>query len=177
MLVPLAHEIFEKRKKFIADFMPLFAEYYSVICGKHELIGINYQSQLLEGTMEHFLEYRFKQDLATQRTNHGTHKDDLEFTLFNQPIKKYGSQGQQKTFIFSLKLAQYQYSLDKTSIKPILLLDDVCERLDQSRLENLMSLIASPVFGQVFISDTSTKRIQKVIPVKKDELSLFEMGK
>ena len=175
LLISLAHSIFEKRKEFIREFIPVFSTIYDSISGKHEPVGVTYQSQLLEGTMEHFLEFKFRQDLAMQRTTHGTHKDDLEFTIYAQPAKKFASQGQQKSFIFSMRLAQYKYFLSKSPIMPLLLLDDVCERLDESRLQNLMKILSQKEFGQIFITDTSPERLKKIIPFKGEGLKILEM--
>ena len=176
ILIPLAQAIFEKRKEFIAEFIPVFLALYKEISGKEEPVGISYVSQLQDHPMAYLLENKFRQDLIMQRTSNGTHKDDLDFSIFSNPIKKYGSQGQQKSFIFSLKLAQYKYSISKVAVAPILLLDDVCERLDESRLRNLMRILAQQEFGQIFISDTSSERILNTIPFEGDKVNIFELS-
>lgn len=179
MLIPLAEEIYNKRKIFISDFFPVFQQFYEQISQGNELAGLEYQSRLHEKPIAELLEKGYKQDVILQRSNYGTHKDDLEFTIFNQPLKRFGSQGQQKTFVFALKLAQHQFIYKKTNSTPLLLLDDVGERLDEERLFKLMELISGEQFGQVFITDTSEQRMRATIPASSGHTSFFtvEAGK
>jgi DNA replication and repair protein RecF len=164
MLIPLAEEIHLKRKEFINDFIPVFQEYYDKISQGRENVGLEYYSRMHESPIADLLEKGYKQDVILQRTNYGTHKDDLDFTIFNQSLKKFGSQGQQKTFVFALKLAQQQFIRKKTQKAPLLLLDDVGERLDEERLQKLMDLLNTDEFGQIFITDTSLPRMRNTIP-------------
>jgi len=154
--------IFEKRKKFLADFIPVFQKYFDLISNHKEQIYIEYHSQLNELNFAEELEKNKRRDTATGYTSVGIHKDDLIFLIHNQPIKKYGSQGQQKSFLVALKLAQFELIGQLLKMKPILLLDDVFDKLDHTRVTHLMKLVSDHAFGQVFVSDTDIDRIHKV---------------
>jgi DNA replication and repair protein RecF len=145
-------------------FLPYFQEFYGLIAEEREWVRLTYRSQLAEGNLAQMLKDNFRKDIVLQRTSAGIHKDDLEFTIADQPLKKFGSQGQQKTFLFALKLAQHQYLTEQKGYPPFLLLDDVCERLDEYRLQRLMVLLRNERFGQVFITDTSEERLRRFLP-------------
>jgi DNA replication and repair protein RecF len=151
-----------KRTEFMAQFIPVFHSFYGTISGNAESVHIDYQSDLLTDSLQDLFNRYEQADLHAQRTTRGIHKDELLFTLNGQPLKKFGSQGQQKSFIISLKLAQYEYLKQQTLTKPILLLDDIFEKLDASRLSTLLSMIAHGDFGQLFITDTHLQRLQDV---------------
>jgi DNA replication and repair protein RecF len=164
--------LFLKRKEFMGKFIPVFRQLYQTISGGSEQVDVGYESDLLENTFNHLLTQYEQSDLFAQRTTKGIHKDELAFTLNGQPLKKFGSQGQQKSFIISLKLAQYAYLKQQTDTKPILLLDDIFEKLDEHRLQTLLGMIAHGDFGQIFITDTHLQRLRDVfetmpqVPVK-----------
>lgn len=161
-LIAKGDSIYEKRKTFLADFIPVFNTFYQRISHSTEQVDINYISDVHQtSTQTLFTQYR-KADLAAQRTTKGVHKDELDFILNGYPLKKYGSQGQQKSFIISLKLAQYHYLKTKTNTKPLLLLDDIFEKLDETRLQTLLQLIAQDEFGQIWITDTHLTRLKEV---------------
>jgi DNA replication and repair protein RecF len=154
--------IYQKRNEFIQTFVPLFQSFYQTISLSNENVNIQYQSQLHQQTFNTLLEHNERYDLAAKRTTQGVHKDELLFEIDDKPLKKIGSQGQQKSFIIALKFAQYAYLYNKTNIKPILLLDDIFEKLDEQRLNTLLKMIAKGDFGQIFITDTHYRRLKQV---------------
>lgn len=155
--------IFEKRESFIQQFVPVFANFYQHLSDDAEMAGIEYLSQLRNGiSMHDLLRTSAEKDRALRYTSAGVHKDDLTFTLAGVAAKRYGSQGQQKTFILALKLAQYHFLRDLLHIRPILLLDDIFDKLDRNRIEKLMEMVNTPDFGQIFISDTNEARIDMI---------------
>lgn len=161
LLVQTGTYIFDARKKFLLEFLPLLQQYYFQLSDGKEQIGIQYQSDLNSNSLNLWLQEHLQHDIRYQRTLRGIHKDDLLFLLNENPIKGYGSQGQKKSFLFSLKLAQFEYLKLKMGNSPILLLDDVFEKLDQQRMESLLRIIRSPVFGQVILTDTHESRVSK----------------
>lgn len=150
--------IFEQRAKFITHFIGLVVEYYHLLSQGKEAISIHYRSQLLAKPMALLLQDGLEQDMRLMRTTAGIHRDDFEFSVDGQSIRQYGSQGQKKTFLFALKLAQYIFLKKITGHAPVLLLDDIFEKLDDERLEALLNLINSDIFGQVLITDTHPNR-------------------
>jgi DNA replication and repair protein RecF len=161
-LAELGEPIFQKRREFIEVFEPLFQKHYSFITENQEKIELVYQSQLTtQKFKEGLAEYR-KKDLLLERTCFGIHKDDLEFYLKGMTLKKSGSQGQQKSYLISLKLAHYSYLQKMTGHKPILLLDDIFDKLDDSRVHQLMDMVVREEFGQIFLTDTNPFRIQQI---------------
>ncbi len=161
-LISLGEVIHKKRKDFLVDFIPIFQKFFNVIANHKEEIDISYKSQLEEESFAQALEKSTRKDNAVGYTTVGVHKDDLVFLIHDQPIKKFGSQGQQKSFLIALKLAQFEIVSNLLNTKPILLLDDVFDKLDHDRVSHLMQLISQHIFGQVFISDTDRDRIEKV---------------
>ena len=174
-LIDLGKVIFEKRKKFLADFIPVFQKYFDLISNHKEQIYIEYHSQLNEHNFAEELEKNKRRDTATGYTSVGIHKDDLIFLIHNQPVKKYGSQGQQKSFLVALKLAQFELISDHLKMKPILLLDDVFDKLDHTRVTHLIKLVSNHTFGQVFVSDTDIDRIHKVFHDTDIEQKIFKV--
>jgi DNA replication and repair protein RecF len=153
--------LFTERKKFLSDFQPLLHRYYTLLSGGSERPEIRYQSDLFQQSAERLLEDHLQQDIRYQRTLRGVHKDDLTFLLDELSVKSYASQGQKKSFLFSLKLAQAEYIRMHLHQSPILLLDDIFEKLDQQRMQALLSIIRSPVFRQVLLTDTHEQRISE----------------
>jgi DNA replication and repair protein RecF len=152
--------IFNQRKLFITGFLPILQQYYHELSGGKEIIAVQYESDLLQHPLAHWLKEGLQNDMRLQRTLRGIHKDDLVFLLNETPIKNYGSQGQKKSFLFALKLAQYVYLSKLLGYKPILLLDDVFEKLDQQRMEALLRIIHTKDFGQVILTDTHPERVK-----------------
>lgn len=174
-LVSLGEIIFDKRKKFLSEFIPVFQRYFDLISNKSEVISIAYESQLSAGDFAGQLEQVKRKDSAIGYSTVGIHKDDLVFLIHEQPIKKFGSQGQQKSFLIALKLAQFEMIRNLLNTKPILLLDDVFDKLDHERVKHLMKLVSDHEFGQVFISDTDADRIEKVFKEIDIERFVFEV--
>ena len=159
----LGTPIHEKRKEFLAQFTPIFNRRYAEISGGHEAVSLHYKSQLENTALLELFAQSINKDKALQYTSHGIHKDDLNFEIDGHPIKKFGSQGQQKSFLIALKLAQFDFVKDKANQNPILLLDDIFDKLDESRVAQLLQLVKEDNFGQIFISDTHADRTEAVI--------------
>lgn len=161
-LAPHAEAVYAKRKAFFAEFLPLFKDKYTLISGGAERAGVEYESHLHRISFLGLMEENMRRDRVLERTSAGPHKDDLTFTLDGEPVKRYASQGQTKSFVIALKLAQYDYLKSATGKKPLLLLDDIFEKLDADRATQLMQLVANDGFGQLFITDTHAERVQGV---------------
>lgn len=174
-LVTLGEGIHAKRKEFLVSFIPVFQKYFDLISNQAESISITYDSQLNEGDFADQLEKVKRKDSAVGYSTVGIHKDDLTFLIHEQAIKKFGSQGQQKSFLVALKLAQFEMISGLLKMKPILLLDDIFDKLDHFRVEHLMTLVSDHAFGQVFVTDTDADRIEKVFKKIKIERFVFEV--
>ncbi|HNW75665.1 MAG TPA: DNA replication/repair protein RecF [Bacteroidales bacterium] len=161
-LVLLGTLIHSKRRVFLEEFVPIFRKYYRIISGDSETVDIRYVSQLHERPMKELLDESLARDRMTQFTSAGTHKDDLDFMMGDFPVKRYGSQGQQKSFVVAVKLAQFDFTRNKKGFKPILLLDDVFDKLDDHRVEQLIKLVSEDNFGQVFITDTQEEKMNRI---------------
>ncbi|WP_421812500.1 DNA replication/repair protein RecF [Flagellimonas sp.] len=159
----LGTAIHQKRVEFIEAFMPIFKEQYQNISEKDEQIDLSYESQLSDDTLLNLLEKNIEKDRALQYTSVGVHKDDLSFTIAGHPIKKFGSQGQQKSFLIALKLAQFHFIKQLADTTPILLLDDIFDKLDENRVSHIVGLVKNDNFGQIFISDTHADRTEDVV--------------
>ena len=161
-LVRFGTPIFEKRTSFLQNFSSLFAEFYNQISSSTEKVSVKYESHLNDCNFEEQLALNRTKDLHLQYTCVGIHKDDLVFKIDDYPIKRIGSQGQQKSFSLALKLANFEYIKQHTGLKPLLLLDDIFDKLDNDRVKKIISLVCSERFGQVFLTDTQHDRIQKL---------------
>ena len=166
-LINLGNIIYQKRKSFIKIYSKIFKSYYSSISENKESVEINFKSQLNNNDFKDLITQSFEKDLLFQFTTQGPHRDDLEFLLDGFQIKKFGSQGQQKSLLISLKLAQYEFLKKKLDVKPIVLMDDIFDKLDQKRVELIMQLIEEKYFGQIFITDTDEIRVSKAIETTK----------
>ncbi len=155
--------LFGKRTAFLEEFLPIFLNRYKSISSGSESINLVYESQLQDNDLLTLLQKHIAKDKMTQYTNFGIHKDDLVFEIDGHPIKKFGSQGQQKSYLIALKLAQFDFIKNHTKTNPILLLDDIFDKLDETRVEHLISLVDNENFGQLFISDTHAERTEEVI--------------
>jgi DNA replication and repair protein RecF len=175
-LVYSGNKIFEKRKQFLLDFIPLFNQHYSYITEDAEYVSLNYQSQLNEQDFETLLAQSIEKDKILERTTTGIHKDELLFAIGEMPLKKFGSQGQQKSFLIALKLAQYSYLQKFKGFKPLLLLDDIFDKLDTLRVRKLMEMVSHHDFGQIFITDTGKDRVTSIFKEIKVEVTLFEVA-
>ncbi len=169
--------IHQKRKELIEELAKSCTKIYQHISGGNDETGLEYISQLNEQDLGSLLEQGRYADASSGRSNYGTHKDDLNFLLGGQSIRRFGSQGQQKTYIFSLKLAIFQFLKSKTNLTPILLLDDLFEKLDGRRLANLVAMVSGGEFGQVFITDTDRQRTESTLKSIGVDAQFFELEK
>jgi len=167
--------IHKKRKAFLAEFIPIFKKQYKLIAGNEEDVGLGYQTRLEENDLSNLLHQAIEKDKALQYTSVGIHKDDLAFTIEEHPIKKFGSQGQQKSFLIALKLAQFHFIKAQAKTTPILLLDDIFDKLDETRVARIVSLVDNDTFGQLFISDTHPERTEKVVSNSEQSYKIFNL--
>lgn len=174
-LVRCGNIVFEKRKKFITEFLPIFKKYYALLSDNKENVGFEYKSQLKEDDFATLLEQNQKQDQQRQYSTIGVHKDDLIFTINNHPIKKFGSQGQQKSYLIALRLAQFEWLKMHLGLKPVLMLDDIFDKLDNERVQRLMQLIHDHEFGQVLLTDTDKDRVEAIFTAIEIPIQLFEV--
>jgi DNA replication and repair protein RecF len=175
-LVNSGIKIFVKRQQFMLDFIPLFDKYYHYLTDGNEVVGLQYQSQLVDTAFEQLLIQSIEKDKILERTTVGIHKDELIFTIAGMPLKKFGSQGQQKSFLIALKLAQYAYLQKHKGFKPLLLLDDIFDKLDDERMHKLMEMVSHRDFGQIFITDTGRERVLALFNRIKVPVTLFEVN-
>jgi DNA replication and repair protein RecF len=174
-MVSLGEQIFEKRKLFLEEFIPIFKKFYYEIGHDSEDIGLEYKSQLNDGDFSQLLVENEKKDAFAQYSTVGIHKDDLIFTIKGHPVKKFGSQGQQKSFLIALRLAQYDYLKIHTKSNPVLLLDDIFDKLDNQRVEKLIRLVTAEYFGQVIVTDTDDRRMTELFESLHIEKKLFRV--
>lgn len=167
--------IYNKRKSFFPELKEKTGNIYQDISNTGERTDILYQSSLSEMSFQDLLAQNQPKDFVLQRTSDGIHRDDLLFLLDGHPLKQTASQGQRKNFLFALKLAQYEILRSSKGLSPVLLLDDIFEKLDQERLEHLVHYICRPGFGQVFITDTEEERLRKIFKGKEDRLQVVTL--
>ncbi len=175
-LVASGIKIFAKRQQFMLDFIPLFDKYYEFLTEGIERVSLHYHSQLSDTAFEHLLAQSVEKDKILERTTTGIHKDELIFTIADMPLKKFGSQGQQKSFLIALKLAQYAYLQKHKGFKPLLLLDDIFDKLDDNRMHKLMEMVSHQDFGQIFITDTGRERLLFIFNKINVPVTLFEVN-
>lgn len=175
-LIHSGNAIFEKRKQFLLDFIPLFDKHYHFLTNDAEQVSLTYQSQLNENSFENLLKQSIEKDRLLERTTTGIHKDELQFEIAGMPMKKFGSQGQQKSFLIALKLAQYSYLQKFKNFKPLLLLDDIFDKLDNNRVHKLMEMVSHQDFGQIFITDANRNRVEAVFNEIAVDIALFEVN-
>ena len=166
--------IFDKRVAFIEKLKPLLLSYYHKIAGEDEMVNIDYNSHLHAQDWDELFEKNLDRDKLLQYTTKGVHRDDLKFSLFGYPLKKTGSQGQQKSFLIALKLAQFEFLKENNKAKPLLLLDDIFDKLDELRVESLIKLVNEHYFGQIFITDTHPERTESITKRINEETRIFE---
>lgn len=171
----LGHSIFEKRKQFLEDFIPIFNKHHQSITGNEETVQIVYESQLHEKDLMTLFENNLGKDRVLHYTSTGIHKDDLSFEIENHPIKKFGSQGQQKSFLIALKLAQFEFVKKQSQQNPILLFDDIFDKLDEFRVGKIIEMVNNDDFGQLFISDTHPERTESVIKSMHKSYKIFQL--
>jgi DNA replication and repair protein RecF len=171
----LGHAIFEKRKAFLDDFIPIFNQHHQAVTGSAETVQLVYESQLEGQNLLALLEENLSRDRAAHYTTVGIHKDDLSFEIDHYPIKKFGSQGQQKSFLIALKLAQFEFVKKQCGEKPILLFDDIFDKLDETRVGKIVEMVNNDEFGQLFISDTHAERTETIIKTTHQSYSIFNL--
>lgn len=168
--------VYQKRKAFIEEFIPIFQSYYSYISQDREQVSLQYESHVSEGDLLTLLRESRQRDRIMGYSLKGIHKDDLIMKLGEFPIKREGSQGQNKTYLIALKLAQFEF-LKRTGSKttPIVLLDDIFDKLDASRVEQIVKLVSGDAFGQIFITDTNRDHLDNILKKIKGDYRLFEV--
>jgi DNA replication and repair protein RecF len=174
-LIEYGTEVFRKRKEFSLEFEPIFQKYYEIISGGKEKVEITYHSQLEKGDFEALLNEALEKDKAMEYSTVGIHKDDWEFRMEGYPVKKFASQGQQKSYLLAVKLAQFEFVKQHRGVIPILMLDDIHDKLDEQRVKRLIELVNSNDFGQVFITDTNKEQVQKLFKGIDAELKIFKV--
>ncbi len=163
------------RKAFMNELVPLLAAHYAGITSGPESVELGYKSELGERSMRTILDDHWPRDLGAEHTTGGVHKDDLVFTIGGQPLKRYGSQGQQKTFLIALKLAQFDLTAQRSGKRPILLLDDIFDKIDPLRMRHLLKLLGGGRFGQVIITDTDAGRLHTALDGLPLDTRFFEL--
>lgn len=171
----LGTRIFSKRKEFLDQFIPIFNSYYQDISNSTENVQLVYESQLHHQGLLALLQENSAKDRALQYTSVGIHKDDLLFEIEGFPIKKFGSQGQQKSFLIALKLAQFEFVKKQSGEKPILLFDDIFDKLDEIRVSKIISMVDNDQFGQLFISDTHPERTENIVKQTHQSYKIFNI--
>lgn len=185
---PLQYEIWEEqmaytativyntRRRFLEQFIPVFNHFYNLIADGHEQVELTYRSHLSEGALQQQLADKRDRDLILGYTTRGIHRDDMEMTLGEYPMKRIGSQGQCKTYLIALKLAQYEFLAKNGNTAPILLLDDLFDKLDSQRVERIMQLVASDIFGQIFITDTNREYLDSIVKRTTSDHRLYHVS-
>lgn len=172
-LVPVGQKIVEARQQFLVSFTPIFQRHYEQLADSREVVTLDYKSQLLEADFGKLLRLNERKDLTLLRSTVGPHKDDFGFLMDGLSVKSYGSQGQQKSYVIALKLAQFEILATRKQHKPLLLLDDIFDRLDEKRITRLLQLVADHTFGQVFLTDTHLDRTNLALAAIAEPISRF----
>jgi len=167
--------IHDKRKTFLEAFIPIFKKRYQTISNNGEVVDLKYNSQLNDSSLLELFATHINKDRMLQYTSVGIHKDDLDFSIKGYPIKKFGSQGQQKSFLIALKLAQFDFIKAQSGEIPLLLLDDVFDKLDEQRVSQIIQLVNDENFGQLFVSDTHADRTEKAIKSVHQSYQIFQL--
>ena len=169
-----AASVHQARRQFAESLSPVVAEHYRLLSGGREEVSVTYGSDLDKGPLEEILERHRDRDLALRYTTAGIQRDDFLFTMDGYPIRRCGSQGQQKSFLVSLKFAQYELMKQRYGFAPMLLLDDVFDKLDMNRISNLLAMVAGQDFGQIFITDSNKVRLQGIVDGITEDRSYFD---
>jgi DNA replication and repair protein RecF len=174
-LIKPGEYIFQQRKMFLSELIPLIKQFYQQISGETYEIEVNYVSQLQEKRFQQLLERNEEKDLILQRTSAGIHRDDLEFALYESSFKAIASQGQRKSLLFALKLGEFTSLKNHKGFSPLLLLDDVFEKLDEFRMNNLLEFVCCQNDGQVFLTDTHSERLNHALDVINQEGQIIQL--
>ena len=170
----LARPIYEARKQFVEELKPVVSEYYRTLSGDSEQVDIKYETELDKYPLNELLRLSYEKDRVLRHTTAGVHRDDFSFTMNGHPIRRYGSQGQQKSFLVSLKFAQYEIMKKNYGFAPLLLLDDVFDKLDMGRISNLLQMVSGSDFGQIFITDSNKVRMAGIVDKLTQDRAYFE---
>jgi DNA replication and repair protein RecF len=173
----LGKSIFEGRSRVIKLLTPYFNMYYQKICRSAETVNLNYISQLNDNQLINKLAANREREMLIGYTLTGIHRDDLEMTLDDRLIRQTGSQGQNKTYLIALKLAQYAFLAAHGDTKPVLLLDDIFDKLDAERVEQIVELVSGEQFGQIFMTDTNRKYLDQIVSAIHQDFALFKVEK
>lgn len=176
-LVRYGRLIYEERQKLTEELIPVFQEYYTMISSGREKVKLQYRSHLSEGDFGEQLKGSLSKDMILEYTTVGIHKDDLLLEMDDYPVKSLGSQGQQKSYLVALKLAKFDYIKRKAGFSPILLLDDIFDKFDADRVEQIIKLVGDFRFGQIFITDTHRDRLHKILSSHNTDYRLFGIEK
>ena len=175
-LVEKGNFVHQERKRFLEEFIPVFNRFYNDISNQKEVVSLTYTSTLNDNSFEQLLKDNVHKDRAVTYTTKGIHRDDLEFKIMGDySLKKFASQGQQKSFLIALKLAQFEYIKQKKGFSPILLLDDIFDKLDESRVNYILQMIAQHKLGQTFITDTSLTKASEILTKLNVDFKSFEI--
>ena len=176
MMAEEGERIYQKRQNFVKEFIPVFQRFYELISGGNEKVSLNYTSHCQRGNLLDIIQRDRPKDRIVGYSLHGIHKDELEMALDGYPIKREGSQGQNKTYMLSLKFAQFDF-LKRTGSRttPMLLLDDIFDKLDAQRVEQIVNIVASDAFGQIFITDTNRENLDKILERSQGDYKIFHV--
>lgn len=174
-MTELGMKIHQKRSTFLEEFIPVFQKHYDAIGSSTEEVHMDYRSQLNESSMDELLKLNHRKDAMVCYSTVGVHKDDLIFQIKGHPVKKFGSQGQQKSFIIALRLAQFEWLKKHLGVTPVLLLDDIFDKLDHTRVERLLQLVSDNFFGQVLVTDTELQRVKAIMESSALKSKIFEV--
>ena len=175
-LIKYGEEIYKERLGFLKKITPVFQEYYKGISDNKESVSLIYKTQLNDSKIKDLLKKNLSTDMRLQRTTVGIHKDDIDFQMDGRSVKRTASQGQQKSFLMSLKLAYFDLLSEELEIKPFLLLDDIFDKLDENRVQKLMDFVNKGKFGQVFITDTDKVRSERILNLSTTPSQIFEIS-
>ena len=172
-LLTLGRKIYETRSTFLKKFENRFDKLYKQLSNKHEIVEVEYESSWQNDGVEEKFHLALKRDLALQRTTVGVHRDAYHFNIEGKPIKRFGSQGQQKSLIVALKIAQFEALKQATKLTPVLLLDDIFDKLDDQRMSILLNMVCDNSFGQIFITDARPERTMDMLTENKLSARIF----
>lgn len=176
MLATAAEVIYKRRSEIIEQMRPLVEEYYAQLSEERESVGIEYRSELSTAPLMELLLAARQRDFVNEHTTTGVHRDDMTLSIGEYPLRKYGSQGQQKSFLIALKLAEYTLLARATGEKPMLLLDDLFDKLDMRRVAQLLRLVSGEIFGQIMITDCNKHRLQRTLDEAGADYRLFHIS-
>jgi DNA replication and repair protein RecF len=176
-LIKYGSYVFRERERLVNELIPVFQEYYSMISSGKEIVKLHYRSHLSEGDFQEGLLNSLSKDRFLEYTTIGIHKDDLLLEMNDFPVKSLGSQGQQKSYLVALKLAKFDYIKRKAGFSPVLLLDDIFDKFDAQRVEQIIRIVGNHRFGQIFITDTHQNRLQDILASHQTDYKLFKIDR